>query len=318
MCIVAHPNATDYSWTTKELKNLSSLYDAIEVYNGGTSKWKKEQYARAFDKWDVLLNGTVSPFATCGDDYTPSTVNVIDIDRACVVAVVDLPVGANPTREDVLSALKSGCFYSSYGLSAHLAPKITGWWYDGADGRVKLTVENPEGLEFRFVSNDPAFTTRWETFPKTGPASTNLRSFGSKVLRWIRAEVRSTITTRPWMGRTSFTQPIWFVPNEREAKTFPPLSGSSLKQEGTPIELNVGDALLLFPTRPSEFEEVNGDIMGMDERPRKCPPLGYMSECYRFLPDDKELPKGTTLTIKYEPHRVFVIEPVGFGAKGRI
>jgi len=29
-----------------------------------------------------------------------------------------------------------------------------------------------------------------------------------------------------------------------------------------------------------------------------------MSECYRFLPDDKELPKGTTLTISYEPPRV--------------
>jgi hypothetical protein len=94
------------------------------------------------------------------------------------------------------------------------------------------------------------------------------------------------------------------VPVKHAAKIFPPPSGSSLKQEGTPIEFELGDALLLFPTRPSGFEEVSGDIVGMDERPRKCPPLGYMSECYRFLPDDKELPKGTTLTISYEPPRV--------------
>jgi len=292
MAIVAHPNVHKYRWTAADI--LDSRPRGVEIYNAGSDIanllfgwWSESNDPLALNTWDEVLRSGGTVWGTAGDDFT---VPWPQFDGGYVMAVCDT---ADPSKDDIMWALKQGSFYACEALSPRYdAPRIEGYWYDG------------EGETIHLLLGDDGYRVRFITAKGLDPTPPDVVQAGdywdyqylvASDDRYVRAEVKDGV------GNISWTQPIFF---DRPASEIETWFGASAPGElgaasEPPLAVDVADAHLEVSTPQSQIQHVYGRTLGIFERPEALPPMGYVGECYEFLPE-AILDGVNTLTIAYE------------------
>ncbi len=294
MAVVAHPNVDNFRWTAGQV--AESRAEGVEVYNRGSDLLNHVRRVPgvpdfsnplALDVWDDALRMSRHPiWATAGDDYT---VPWPQFDGGYIMAVCDT---ANPTRDDIMWALKCGSFYAcKANIPGIEPPRINGYWADAEAGAVRLLLPSSDWT-VRFATGRGG-----ELLPTSGPvASGNNWEY---TYAWqtgdgyIRAEMRGSTGI-------SWTQPIFLDRQASNTATWPVAapSASSAAEVEPPLTMDVADAHLEISTPQSQIGHVYGRVLGTYERPF-APPMGYVGECYEFLPD-APLDGTNLLSIGYE------------------
>ena len=181
VCVLNHPNFEEHfnHFPQEKMESLEG-YHGIEIYNGIIERLPG--VALATDRWDRLLTTgrTVWGFAH-DDSHRP-----IDVELAWNMVHVD-----NCTADAITSALKTGCFYGSTGVTISRV---------AAEGTT-VHLETEDAQRIRFISNDGVVQSTVDsaqasyTLPESPDDATKLG--------YIRAECYGA------GGRMAWTQPFF-------------------------------------------------------------------------------------------------------------
>jgi len=288
MAIAAHPNVERYRWTPGQVLHSGAM--GVEVYNSG-SDWFNHIYHRsdplALHTWDQVLRMGHGIWGTAGDDYT---VPWPQFDGGYVMAVCNR---GNPSKDDIMWALKHGSFYACKARLPWVdAPTINGYWPETEEGAVHLLLPSDD-CRVRFAT-----ARGGELLPTSGPVASGdnweYTYSWQSADRYVRAEVRD------WMRNVSWTQPIRLERNAQDTGVWETAAaGASVSAAlDPPLVIDVADAHLEVSTPQSQIQHVYGRTLGTFERPEALPPMGYVGECYEFLPE-ATLDGVNTLTVAY-------------------
>ncbi|MBI1923893.1 CehA/McbA family metallohydrolase [Candidatus Poribacteria bacterium] len=184
VCVLNHPNwQSHFNHFPQELMESLEGYHGIEIYNGVIERLPGA--ALATDRWDRLLaKGRVAWGFANDDSHLP-----LDVELAWNVVRTE-----NCTVDEIVTALKTGCFYGSTGVT------ITSVETEGATIRVKTK----DAQRIRFISNSGVIRSTVDAAEATYTLPENPND--ALKLGYVRAECYGT------GGRVAWTQPI-FIQN---------------------------------------------------------------------------------------------------------
>jgi Tol biopolymer transport system component len=304
VAVAAHPKALGEGWADQQLDLLPPLSGGVEIFNWGTYLFGLLGAAHGFalDKWDGVLARGTAVWGYAGDDYTRPQGDYGGLDGANIVAVLE---GASnpPGKWEVLEALKSGAFYASKGgwKNGSGAPKIVGYWADAASKTVHLVVS--EGGPVRFVTGKRA---QWVLSPVQRPDWNYEAAFTyGDDEKYVRAEAHSSLvnvlipSSPPYP--VSWTQPIFIEEVGTQTFTWQAPVAAAVRAEATPPLVADFEAAHLEVAWPqASLLGVTASLVSVADRPPASPPMGYVGNCYRFLPQ-ATLTGTNYLSISYNP-----------------
>jgi Tol biopolymer transport system component len=304
IAIAAHPNARDdlfgtlRVWSHEELGLLPAGSGGVEIYNRGaeiasliSQRWFGLPFA--LDKWDPILVAGKAVWGYAGDDFTLPQGALGGLDRGCIVAVLPGPWATQPT---IMSALEGGAFYASNAGWRNGAggPKILGYWADPAAKSVSVvTPSRPDQVWF-VTSRLCGLRAAWQRPDGRWQADF---SYDETRDRYVRAEVYSGVL----FPSISWTQPIFIERLGMQTFTWQAPLAAAVRAEATPpLAVDFEGAHLEVSWQQPALAGITASLVSVADRPPASPPMGYVGNCYRFLPQ-ANLTGTNYLSISYNP-----------------
>jgi len=304
IAVAAHPNARDdlfgtlRVWSHEELGLLPPGSGGVEIYNRGaeiasliSQRWFGLPFA--LDKWDPILVAGKAVWGYAGDDFTLPQGALGGLDQGCIVAV--LP-GPTANQYSIMSALESGAFYASKGGWRNGAggPKISGYWADAAANKVSLlTANRPDEVWFITAAG------KWRRAAWQRPDGRWQADFPYDAAR--HRYVRGTVVQGLTFERISWTQPIFFERLGMQTFTWQAPLAAAVRAEATPpLVVDFEDAHVEVSWQQPALAGITASLVSVADRPAASPPMGYVGNCYRFLPQ-AALTGTNYLSISYNP-----------------